>query len=162
MSEHLGFKFQHIQNDYDACAFIVAIRAFASIGTFFVEALKRRVDERTGGNIHTANARAERLICLDILSMVEKAPGDLWRRQVKIAVGMEDFRQKFAQLSPSDRELSDRTGVDTHKAVDTVTLLRPDDQRHFKLVTKKAVRCARLNCLAVSIKETFRLTTSKP
>lgn len=129
---------------------------------FFIEALKRRVDERTGGNINTANARTERLICLDILGMVEKEPNDLWRRQINIPVGMQDFREKFANITPHDRELSTRTGIDTRKAVDTIiNLLRPDDQRHFKLVTKKAVKCPNVQCQAVRLTKTFTWPTSR-
>ncbi|KAH7705635.1 hypothetical protein AAVH_27148, partial [Aphelenchoides avenae] len=147
--EDLDCKFPRFDNNYGACAFIAVIQALASIGKYFVEALRRRVNEATGGAIHAGNAPFERRICWELIRMLEKDAGDYWRRTIYFVKKMDAFRQLFANVQGADPALSENRGIDPYKVFDAIiNLLRADDQRHFKVVTKKAFRCPHSECRA--------------
>lgn len=148
---------RRVVNDYSACSFIVAIRALSSIGKFFIDAIKRVLDETRGQAGATRHAQSVRAILSMILDMTLKGDGDEWRRRIEQPVYMSKLRAHFAHVNGADPRLSAAVSVPVHMATDAIiSLLRENDQRHFKVVTKKAYRCPHCN----TVRTTKYLTCS--
>lgn len=133
---------RHLKNNYAACALVVAIRACASLGKWFIDALKRRADESRGGRPATGDPAKEQILCRKLLSIIEKGPGDTWKRRVNVGYEMSGLRECFGQVTWAHPEMKKKVGLPPYVAVDAViNLLHPDDQRRFKLINLKAVQC---------------------
>lgn len=122
------------------------------MGTYFIEALRRRVNEPAGGPNEAPGAGAERGICRALLRMLDKGDGRAWERHIAYEVRMDGFRQMFANVTGADPAIWRREGIEVYKATDAlINLLRVEDQRHFQVVTKKAFKCPNARCNAVRI-----------
>lgn len=141
LSTRLPYKVSNLYNDYSACAFVAVIRAFASMGPWFIRALRRRVSN-VGKPPQERASQDEKNVCTWLLDAIDKGEGDRYKKTVTAPKRMKTFRGLISKLGWADCEFKENVGLSPPDVIDAfVSLLHRDDQQHLKLVNLKAFKC---------------------